>query len=264
MKKSNKLSVVYIITSTSLLLVLLFGGVYGVYISVGLNFIKSSVSNVTNVTSRASNVSYAGNVNNGVSSMTGVIVLSIALIVLAIFDIVSLIKQIVFFKQFKFVKDSNIEHMVERKVKSKGSVVFLACLVDVLSLVVGVAGIFVNARSFVGNNVSWILYVVDGGVCVLAIVSFVLLLMKLKKVKKQQQEAETIKIKNAQNRENENRCDIDFHISNFDIDKIEYCLIKLKYLKSSKIISNDEYNLLRDSLFNKKRDEVKFELNQKK
>jgi len=255
MKKSNKLSVFYILTSISLLLVLLFGGVYGVYISVGLNFVKSSVSNVAGVANRATNVAYGGSVNFE-STMTGVIILSIVLIVLAVFDIVSLIKQIIFFKQFKAVKDSKIERAVEKKVKSKGSVIFLACVVDVVSLIVGVVGIFINARTFVGNNMSWVLYVVDGAVCVLAIMSFVLLFMKLRRVKKMKQEEFEIEEVEISEQESSDKVCLDDFIQKFDIDKIEYCLIKLKYLKSCKIISADEYEMLRGLLFNKKDKDV--------
>ena len=77
-------------------MVLAAGGVYGIYVSVGLNFVRSSLSNVTGGSGvGASNVSFGGTVNFE-SSMLGVIVLSIVLIILAIIDLISLIKQIIF------------------------------------------------------------------------------------------------------------------------------------------------------------------------
>ena len=85
MKKSNKISVIYVCCSLLLLGALLFGGVYGIYVSVGLSFMRSSVSNVTEGVQNmgVNNVSYGGSVNFS-SSMVGVIILSIVLIVLAI------------------------------------------------------------------------------------------------------------------------------------------------------------------------------------
>ena len=106
MKKSNKLTVFYVLSSVTLFLVLLFGGVYGVYISVGLNFVRGTVSNPVQ-NEGVSNVSFGGNVNYS-PSMTGVIFLSIVLIVISIFDFITLIKQVIFFKQFKAVKNSKI------------------------------------------------------------------------------------------------------------------------------------------------------------
>lgn len=258
MKKSNKISCFYILSSLGLLAALIFGGVYGIYISVGLNFVKSTISNVSNIPAEgASNVSFGGSVNFE-SSMTGVIILSIVLIVLAIFDIVSLVKQIVLFKQFKAVENSKIEHLVERKVRSKGAVIFFAFVVDLLSVIVGVAGIFLNARTFVGNNFSWVLYLIDGLVALFAVVSFVLMCVKLKNLKKTKQD-ENLELnnKNFDNEDDENvkhvesddECFVYQTFSDFNIDEFEYILLKLKHLKSSKIISKDEFDYLRQKFF---------------
>ena len=98
MKKSNKISVLYILSSIALFLILAGGGAYGVYVSLGLNYMSSTFSNVAGgLNGAAENVGF---VEDGVrvgSSMTGIIVLSVVLIVLAVFDFVSMIKQIVFF-----------------------------------------------------------------------------------------------------------------------------------------------------------------------
>ena len=88
MKKSNKISVFYFLSSVLLLLFLVFGGVYGIYVSVGLNFIKGNALNVADRVGTASNVSFGGSVNFE-SSMIGVIILSITLVVLAVFDIIT-------------------------------------------------------------------------------------------------------------------------------------------------------------------------------
>ena len=96
MKKSNKISFFYIATSLTLLLVLIFGGVYGIYVSVGLSFIRQSADNISGIENAASNVSFGGTVNFNYS-MVGIIILSVALIILAIFDLISLIRQIVLF-----------------------------------------------------------------------------------------------------------------------------------------------------------------------
>ena len=117
MKSSNKLTISYVIISLLLFLTLMAGGVYGVYVSVGLNFVRSSVGNASfGDVGGVSNVSYGGTVNFS-PSMTGIIVLSVGLIVLAVLDLIAMIKQIIFFRQFKFVRESKIEAGIERKIK---------------------------------------------------------------------------------------------------------------------------------------------------
>ncbi len=251
MKKSNKISIFYILSSVMLLGVLFFGGVYGVYISVGLNFVRSSISNISN-SAGASNVAFGGTVNFE-SSMTGIIILSISLVILAIFDLISLIKQIVLFKQFKVVRNSKFEENLESKTKSKGGIIFFAGLIDVLSLIVGVVGIFLNARTFVGNNLSWVLYLVDGLVVILSIISLVLLIIKIKQSKSSIEEH----CKKHNRQSFSNHKDALDNDNEFNIDKIEYSLLKLKYLKSNRIISADESEILRNRILkrNDKEDE---------
>ena len=131
--KNNKLSFFYITTSVLLFATLFAGGIYGIYVSVGLNFMRSNMSNISGgVVGDVSNVSYGGAINFS-PSMTGVIVLSIVLVVLSLFDFVALIKQIVFFRQFKVVKDSCLEKKIASKVKSKSSVLIFVCIIpDIL------------------------------------------------------------------------------------------------------------------------------------
>lgn len=251
MKKSSKISAFYIISSISLLLILFFGGIYGIYVSVGMNFVKSSMSNVTGTPAgmtnvgTATNVSYNGTVNIN-TSMTGVIILSIVLVVLAIFDIISLIKQVVLFKQFKAVENSSIENKIEKKVKSKGAVIFFAALIDIVSFATGIAGIFLNSRAFVGNTISWVLYLIDGLVSLFALISFVLLIVKLKSRKKNSNENNVKEDKDNHKKNFNNQNQIEFEVVHkYDIDEIENKLLKLKHLKSSKIISNEEFEHLR-------------------
>lgn len=255
MKKSNKITVFYIISSVFLMIVLLAGGIYGMYISVGLNFVKSSVNNFTenlagsSYSGGATNVAFGGSVNFE-SSMTGVIILSIALILLGVFDIISLIKQVIFFKQFKAIKNSSIEQKIERKVKSKSGVVWFAAIIDLLSVIAGVAGIFINARSLAGGNIVWVLYLIDALVAVLALVSFVLLIVKLKAVKYMRNNNDETN-KNREDYSSAKQENYTSMVSNFediDIDDIEYKLLKLKYLKSGKILSNEEYEKLRKKI----------------
>ena len=99
MKKSNKLTIFYVLSSVTLFLVLLVGGIYGVYVSVGLNFVRGTVTDEV-AGGGVSNVSFGGNVNYA-PSMAGVIFLSIILVIISVFDFITLLKQIVFFKQFK-------------------------------------------------------------------------------------------------------------------------------------------------------------------
>lgn len=253
MKKSNKISCFYILASIALFLVLSFGGIYGVYISVGLNFMRSTLPVAPEGGEGASNVSFGGSVNFE-SSMTGVVILSIALIVLAVFDLISLIKQIVFFKQFKMIKKSKIENAIEKKVKSKGSIIFFAIVIDIISFAVGVAGIVLNIKTLSGNNFSWILYLIDGLVAILSLMSFVLLCVKLKGLKKPNDEEDPDEVSYDDDSQNDFDDDDNYDsdeyyygekFSNFNIDDFEYKLLKLKNLKSSKIISNEEYENLR-------------------
>ena len=261
MKKSNKLTVFYVISSVLLFLILLGGGVYGVYVSVGLSYAGSNMTNISN-SRTATNVAYNVAPASGGSSMTGVIILSVALIVLSVLDLISLIRQIVLFKQFKAVKNSAIESAIEKKVKSKGRVVFFACLVDFLSLVVGGVGLFVNARHLVGIGLTWVLYVIDASVCVFAVVSFVLLLVKLKKVKQANKNFKNAEAKQDNHDVSKKQKLID-NIISFNVDELEYCLLKLKHLKSSRIISLEEYQNLRKLIFdeNEKTDKEKNKAN---
>ena len=252
MKKSNKISVFYFLFSVALLLVLSFGGVYGVYVSVGLNFVRGSAVNVAE-TGRASNVAFGGTVNFE-SSMSGVIILSIVLVVLAVFDIVALIKQIVFFKQFKAVKDSSLEQIIERKIKSKKSVIVFAFIIDILSIIAGVSGVFLNARTFASGNNIWLLYIVDILVVVFALFSLVFLILKLRKLKNKSDDYE-MENDDLDNSDNESLDREDLKDRKFDINEIEYSLLKLKHLKSCKMINGDEFEYLRSKILEIEKDE---------
>lgn len=263
MKKSKKVSIFYIVSSLLLFTGLIFGGCYGVYLSIGLKFVRSSVSNFTEGMNAgdAKNVSFGGSVNYS-TSMVGVIILSIALIILAIFDFIYLIKQITFFKQFKSFEKLSIVEKVEKKIKSKGKVIFFVFLIDILSLAAGVAGIFVNSKSFTNGNFVWIMYTVDGLIALLSLVSMVLLIIKLRQVKKLKEESEKNQPAKSdksdsdktEDHDNEKReIDSNLFTENFSntnsIDELENKLIKLKYLKSAKLISLEEYNKLREKYF---------------
>ena len=258
MKKSNKITVFYVIASLLLFFVLLGGGAYGVYLSVGINFMRSTVSNVTDAAAggNAQNVSYGGMVNFQ-PSMIGVIILSVVLIVISIFDLISLFKQLVFFKQFKLIRESGVEKFIENKIKSKSSVVFFAVLINIVSFIVGVAGIFINATTFIDASMSWVLYVVDGLVAVLSIVSLVLLIKKVKMQKNHREEIENNQERNENNvykNLDKEIKDEEFEVRKIkemegvdealddkraDINHVEYVLLKLKNMKESKVISND-------------------------
>lgn len=259
MKKSNKITMVYVSSSLLLFLTLLCGGVYGIYLSVGLSFMRSTASPPADIIDGApgyvSNVSY-GATANFQPSMTGVIILSAILIFISIAYFVSLIKQLIFFKQYKLIRESGIEHFVERKIKSKSSVIFFACLINVVSFLAGVAGIFVNLNSFIDGGLSWILYVIDGLVAVLAVVSFVLLIKKVQMNKKNKENNESM---GSQHKSDKNRLTIlginaNEHKEGYEedknlkIDSVEYILLKLKSMKESKIISSDEYDYLREKM----------------
>ena len=246
MKKSNKISFFYIATSLTLLLVLIFGGVYGIYVSVGLSFIRQSAENVSGIENAASNVSFGGTVNFNYS-MVGIIILSVALIILAIFDLISLIRQIVLFKQFKMVKNSNFEKGVEKKVKSKGIVIFFAVLVDLISVTLGIVGICLNGRSFAGNNYAWIFYVVDIVIIILSVMSIVFLVMKLRALKPEKQNYVRELVKN-QNTEESKNLGSKSNKTKYDIDEFEYKLLKLKNLKNSKVLTKDEYERIRSNI----------------
>lgn len=256
MKKSSKLTVVYILTSIGLFLVLLGGGVYGIYVSVGLSFVRSSVPEFSELGSGASNVSIGGTANYS-PSMTGIIILSAILVGLAIFDFINLIKQIVFFKQFKVIKNSKLEKKVESKVKSKGSVIFWTFLIDILSLAAGIAGIFINNQSFFEEgNYSWMFYAVDIAVSVLALISMILLIVKLKARKSDTQTGLNKRVRNKNSDKNygESR-KIEYRaIEPKDINQLEYNLIKLEVLRRGKLISKEEYEKMRKKIlkFNRK------------
>ncbi len=245
MKKSNKLSVFYVLSSLVLFLALLGGGAYGLYVSVGLNFAKSSVPNIAGG-GEVTNVSFAGSVNY-TPSMTGVIFLSIILVVLAIIDFILLIKQIVFFKQYKFIRTSAIEQKIEEKTKSKGKVIFWTFFFDILCIAVGIVGLFINGRSFAGkSNFSWVFYAVDIAVSLFALLSMILLIIKLHKKKKEMKEIH----KNVECVEKKKTTLKKEKIEPKDINQMEYNLIKLEALKKGKLISPEEYKKLRKKIIN--------------
>ena len=98
-------------------------------------------------------------------------------------------------------------------------------------------------------GLSWVFYAVDISVVLLALVSLVLLCLKLKQVKKIKEKLH--KIKDIKSNENDNGLVEEFKINLFDIDNLEYLLLKLRYLKSSRLISCEEYNDLRMKLMHK-------------
>lgn len=246
MKSNNKLSFFYVLTTLGLFLVLIGGGIYGIYISVGLNFAKSSVPNVAG-SGEVSNVSLAGTVNY-TPSMTGIILLSIILVLLSIFDFITMIKQIVFFKQYKLIRNSKIEKKIEGKTKSKSSVIFWTILIDILSFLAGIVGLFINNRSFAGrSNYSWVFYAIDILVSILSVLSIILLIAKLKSrnncVSKKKNQSKKVQASGQNN---------DVKIGNsFDektINKIEYNLLKLESMKKNKLISEEEYKKIRKKI----------------
>lgn len=249
MKNSNKNSFLYIFSSVSLLLALIFGGCYGIYMSVGLSFVRQGVSNITN--GGAQNVSFGGSVNFE-TSMFGVVILSVALIVLAIIDFISLTKQIVFFKQFGVIKNSKMVKNIEQKTKGKGAIVFFAIVIDILSFIAGIIGIFINMRTFPEGGMIWMIYAVDGLISILSVASIVLLIVKLKRLKnnpapsskeKPQNKEKTTKVYEVQD---EKQSDYELNLND-----IEYKLMKLRQLKSSRIITKEEYDELRKKVIKK-------------
>ena len=249
MKKSNKVTAFYVLSSILLFAALIFGGVYGIYVSSGVNFMGSTMNNIPNTGNAASNVSMEGSL--GVRpSMSGIVILSIILIIISVLDFVSLIKQIIFFKQFKLVRESSIEAKIEKKVKSKGSVVFFTILIDLISLGAGIAGLFLNTRSFVRNGILWVLYLIDGIIVLFSLLSFVLLIIKLKQNKNLSNENKNAKHQNIAQKNSESQKEVQkFNQNNkIDLEDIEYNLLKLKTMRSSKMITQDEFNELRKQI----------------
>lgn len=253
MKKSNKISLFYILSSIALFLSLLVGGIYGVYVSIGLNFAKSSVPNIAEGGNGIANVSFAGTVNY-TPSMTGIIFLSLILVGLAIVDLIILFRQIVFFKQFKIIKSSAITEKIEEKTKSKGLVIFWTFFIDILCIVAGIAGVFINNRSFAGkSNFSWVFYAVDIAVAVLALLSMILLIVKLRMRKKMYDQEEC----RPKPRKNKIESEQDEIFDSGDINQLEYKLLKLESMKKSGLISQEEYNKIRKRIINVKQNIIK-------
>jgi len=250
MKKSNKVTAFYVLSSILLFGALIFGGVYGIYVSSGVNFMGSAMNNVPNTSGTASNVSMGAESVGMRPSMSGIVILSITLIVISVLDFVSLIKQIIFFKQFKMVRESSVEKSIEKKVKSKGSVVFFTILIDLLSLAAGVSGLFLNTRSFVRNGILWVLYLIDGVIVAFSLLSFILLIVKLKQNKKLNNENKNANFKNN----SQKPCEFHEKSANYsqnnkiDLEDIEYNLLKLKTMRSSKMISEEEFKELRKKI----------------
>ena len=250
MKKSNKITVFYIISSLSLFFVLLFGGVYGVYVSVGLNFVKSNQipNEMIGNNNGFANVSFGGTVNYS-PSMIGVIFLSIILIIIAVFDFITLIKQVIFFKQFKAIEKSKITKKVESKTPSKGSVIFWTFFVDILSLIAGISGLFINNRSFMcGNEMSWLFYLVDGLVSILSLVTIILLIAKLKNKATEKNLTRHSKRKQVESDSKVQIQKIKKSVGSKEISQMEYNLLKLDSMKKNKIVTEEEYKKIRKQI----------------
>lgn len=254
MKKSNKVTLFYVLSSIALFLCLIVGGIYGVYVSVGLNFAKSSVPNIAGNGGGISNVSIKGTVNY-TPSMTGVILLSIILVALAIVDLIIMIRQIVFFKQFKIIRTSSLENKIEQKTNSKGMVIFWTFFIDIICIIVGIVGVFINNRSFAGkSNFSWVFYTVDIAVSVLALISIILLIVKLRMRKKIEEKNEPCKSETTKKPVGIEPLD---SIDTKDINQMEYKLLKLEIMKKAGLISQDEYAKIRKRIVNVKNSRVK-------
>lgn len=253
MEKTNKITVFYVISSVTLFLVLLLGGVYGVYVSVGLNFVRSNtpVGDYGGENGIA-NVSFGGNVNYS-PSMVGVIFLSIILVVISIFDFFTLIKQVIFFKQFKAVNNSSLTKKIEAKTPSKGGVIFWTFIVDILSFIAGVAGLFINNRSFAGGNeMSWLFYLIDSVVALLSLLSIILLIVKLKNKATEKKNSNVKKDKlalGADERKTRTRAKKE-SLDTKDFSQMEYNLMKLDSMKKAKIVTEEEYKKIRKKILN--------------
>ncbi len=253
MEKSNKITVFYVISSVTLFLVLLLGGVYGVYVSVGLNFVRSNtpVGDYAGENGIA-NVSFGGNVNYS-QSMVGVIFLSIILVVISIFDFFTLIKQVIFFKQFKAVNNANLTKKIESKTPSKGGVIFWTFIVDILSFIAGIAGLFINNRSFAGGNeMSWLFYLIDSVVALLSLLSIVLLIVKLKNKAIEKKKFSGKKEKSiVGNGEQKTRIRVKKEVlDSKDFSQMEYNLMKLDSMRKAKIVTEEEYKKIRKKILN--------------
>lgn len=268
MKKSNKITAFYVLCSVSLFLILLFGGGYGIYVSVGMNFLNNMMSNVANVAEGdVQNVATVDETNMN-ASFNGVIILSAVLIIISIFYMISLIKQLVFFKQFKIIRESGLEHLIEDKVKSKSSVIFFACVINVLAFLTGIAGIFINAGSLAGAAMSWVLYLVDGLVAVLSVVSLVLLIKKVRADKDNRKSNKSSLKQKSADKKNEKTDNIELSdnfnsTDSLNVDSLEYVLLKLKNMREFKVISNDEYDYLREKMTGLPRKKVTKKKNKK-
>lgn len=243
MKKSNKTTVFYVFVSIALFLALAGGGVYGLYLSIGMNFMGSTGSfggtnaNYSSV-GRTSNVSYQNTLADNMNgSSISIIILSVVLIVIAICDFVSMIKQVTFFKQYQFVKDSAVVKGIEKKTKSKTAVIVFAFIIDIFSIVASVFGLFFAFRYFAGNGFSWVFYLINGLIAILAIISIILLIVKIKQRNKLKQYVKSSKAKFGD--------DELLSEKPLSINKLEYDLLKLKHLKNCRVIQADEYEMLR-------------------
>ena len=131
-----------------------------------------------------------------------------------------------------------------------------AVIIDVASIAAGVFGVFLNMRSFVRNGILWILYLIDGVIIFLAVLSFVLLIAKLKHVKHlKSSNNDVFKNKHDKNVSNNQKCG-ETKQEKLDIDDVEYKLIKLKIMKSAKLINEEEFKQLRQKIIPTKRNRV--------
>ena len=127
--------------------------------------------------------------------------------------------------------------------------IFWTFFLDVVCIIVGILGLFINGRSFAGkSNFSWVFYAVDIAVALFALLSMILLIIKLKNRKK---DLEELKDKHSQIEKQKNIATKQ-KFEPKEINQMEYNLIKLEAMKKGKLISQDEYKKLRKKILNLK------------
>ena len=90
----------------------------------------------------------------------------------------------------------------------------------------------------------------------------VLLIVKLRSFKKSVNEIKKEREeKQKEKKDSDSKSQKSFKVTNYDIDEFEYKLLKLKHMKNTKVISQEEYKSLRDKLL--KENNLKQEISKK-
>ena len=198
-KKPKKAITIFLIASTMLLSLALFGcGLYSLYISIGFRFLTNSALINTNPLLTYSSSVYT----NGSGTLVGLILISIVMLALGVGMAVIFFKQLPLYKQIKLIrKMPNIKYKDYSK-EAKKSVIILSIVAYIVCIGFAVFAIITAVSSGVARNYLWAIVGSYAIVLVLAISSMTLMIAKVVQLSKIKSAIRHKEVDSAEQQEN--------------------------------------------------------------